>query len=43
MMLEEQAPAKLISAPTSWDKGNKRLGEVWDAPKTPVWNNPQGQ
>lgn len=42
-MLEEQAQAKLISVPTSWDKGNKRLGKVKDAPITPVWNNPQVQ
>ena len=26
---------------TSLDKGNERLGKVWNAPKTSVWNIPQ--
>ena len=26
---------------TSWDRGKKRLGDLWGAQKTPVWNIPQ--
>lgn len=26
---------------TSWNRGNKRLGNLWNAPKTSVWNIPQ--
>lgn len=32
-------PANMFEA--GWNKGNKRLGYVWNAPKTSVWNIPQ--
>ena len=25
----------------NWDRTNKRLGKLWNAQKTPVWNIPQ--